>query len=195
MRSGEIIMAELGVAHKRPDGLDVVFERRIHHPISDVWAMLTEPAKIGTWFCARVELDERVGGAMVEHHDHVTVDVFGEVTRWEPPQVFEHTWWFGDRPATPSDSVLWELFPEEAGTRLVLTDRRKSLEGTEGGIAGRHVCLDVLAAVMDGADPREHAAPEGTFSDGKFVPTRAGRGLWVNGPHLEAEYKESFAAL
>jgi hypothetical protein len=132
---------------------------------------------------------------MVEHHDHVDVDVFGEVTRWEPPSVFEHSWWFGNSAEIPGGSVLWELFPEGSGTRLVMTDHRQSLEGVEGGIAGRHVCLDVLSAVLDGADPKDHAAPEGEFRDGKFVQTHAGRGLWADGPRLEQEYKRQFAAL
>jgi len=185
----------MGVARKSSDGYDITFERHIEHPLADVWAMLTEPDKIGTWFCARVELEGRVGGAMIEHHDHVGMDVFGEVTRWEPPHVFEHSWWFGDATESPRDSVLWQLFPEESGTRLALTDRRQSLDGVEGGLAGRHICLDVLSAVLDGADPREHAAPEGAFRDGQFVQSRAGRGLWADSEKLTAEYGRYFARL
>jgi uncharacterized protein YndB with AHSA1/START domain len=182
-------MPAIGVVNKSPGGYDVTFERLIHHPVPDVWAMLSEPDNIAKWFCARVDIDGRLGGRMVEHHDHVRVDVFGEITRWEPPLVFEHSWWFGDSPETPRDSVLWELFPEESGTRLVLTDRRRSLDGAEGGLAGRHVCLDVLSAVLDGANPKDHAPPEGDFRDGQFVQSRAGRGRWADGERLTQEYK------
>lgn len=186
-------MAAPGIARKTDNGYEVVFERHISHPPADVWAMLSEPDKFATWFCARLDIDGRPGGQLVEHHDHVAVDVFGEVTRWEPPLVFEHTWWFGARPATPRGSVLWQLFPEASGTRLVFTDRRENLDA--GAISGRHVCLDVLSAVMDGADPKEHAAPEGEFRDANFVQTRAGLGRWADGPQLEAEYQRSFAEL
>jgi uncharacterized protein YndB with AHSA1/START domain len=89
-------MTERGTARKTPDGYEVIFERYILHPSERVWAMLTGPENIETWFCARVDIDHRLGGRMVEHHDHVGVDVHGEVTRWEPPRVFEHSWWFGE---------------------------------------------------------------------------------------------------
>jgi uncharacterized protein YndB with AHSA1/START domain len=188
-------MIGMGTARQSSNGYDVTFERHIPHPPSHVWAMLTEPEKIATWFCARVEIDGRVGGAMVEHHDHVGIDVAGEVTRWEQPRVFEHSWWFADSGKIPEGIVRWELFPHEAGTRLVFTDSRQSLKGAEGSMAGRHVCLDVLAAVLDGADPKAHTAPEGDFIDGRFVASRAGRGRWADGPQLEQEYKRYFAAV
>jgi hypothetical protein len=155
--------------------------------------MITEPEKIATWFCARVDIDRRLGGRIVEHHDHVGVDVHGEVTRWEVPKVFEHTWWFGSADKNPENKVLWELFPEEAGTRVVLTHYRLSLD--EGGISGAHVSLDVLCAVLDGADPKRHAAPEGKFCAGEFVQTRDGRGFWANREKLEQEYKRDFTAV
>jgi hypothetical protein len=90
-------------------------------------------------------------------------------------------------------TVLWELFPEKSGTRLLLTHRRGRLDA--GGMAGAHVSLDVLCAVLDGADPTAHAAPEGEFRDGEFVQTRAGRGLWADREKLEEEYRRDFAAV
>lgn len=186
-------MAAPGIVRKTDNGYEVVFERHVSHQPAEVWAMLTEPDKFAMWFCARLDIDGRPGGQLVEHHDHVSVDVFGEITRWEPLRIFEHSWWFGDRPAEPRDSVLWELFPEDTGTRLVFMDLRQNLDA--GAIAGRHVCLDVLSAVLDGADPKDHSAPEGEVRHGSFVPTRAGRGLWAQGPQLEQEYRQQFAGL
>ena len=182
-----------GVARKGPNGFEVIFERHLPHPPQRVWSALTEPEKIETWFCARVEIERRLGGKIIEHHDHVGVDVHGEVTRWEAPRVFEHSWWFGNAEKTPENKVLWELFPEESATRLVLTHRRLGLD--EGGMSGAHVSLDVLCAVLDGADPKRHAAPVGNFRDGEFVQTRAGRGFWANREKLEQEYKRDFAAV
>jgi uncharacterized protein YndB with AHSA1/START domain len=186
-------MTGKGVARRSRAGYEVVFERRLRQTPAHVWTMLTEPGNIERWFCARVEIDGRLGGKIVEHHDHVGVDVHGEVTRWEPPRVFEHTWWFGDANAAPMGTVCWALFPEEPGTRLVLTHRRQSLDA--GGIAGAHAYLDVLCAVLDGADPKAHAAPEGEFRDGEFVETRPGRGRWADREELEQEYERAFASL
>lgn len=186
-------MTERGIARKTPDGYEVTFERHVPDPPARVWGMLTEPENIETWFCARVEIDRRLGGGMVEHHDHVGVDVHGEVTRWEPSRVFEHSWWFGDSQAAPMGTVCWKLFAEESGTRLVLTHRRGSLD--VGGVAGAHAYLDVLCAVLDGADPKAHAAPEGEFRNGEFVETRPGRGVWANREALEREYERDFAAM
>lgn len=181
------------MARRTPTGFEVVFERHFPQPPARVWAMLTEPESVGTWFCARVEIDRRLGGRIVEHHGHVGVDVLGKVTRWEPPQAFEHTWWFEGSRETPGGRVLWELFRQGSGTRLVLTHRRASLDG--GGMAGAHVGLDVLAAVLGGADPSEHAPPEGVFQDGRFVQSRPGRGLWAEGARLEQAYSRDFADL
>src|SRR5262245_33187624 len=186
-------MTERGAPRKTSSGYEVVFERHIVQPLARVWAMLTEPENIETWFCARVDIDRRLGGHIVEHHDHVGVDVHGAIRRWEPPRVFEHTWWFEDAREDPRNSVVWELFPEQSGTRLVLTQRRVSLD--EGGISGAHVSLDVLCAVLEGADPTAHSAPMGCFRNGEFVQTRSGRGLWAHRERLEQEYSRDFAKL
>ena len=187
------MITERGVARKIRAGYEVVFERHIPHPPARVWAMVTQPEDIKTWFCARVDIDRRLGGKIVEHHDHVGVDVHGQVTRWDPPRVFEHTWWFGDLEAAPMGTVCWEIFPERSGARLVLTHRRQSLD--VGGIAGAHAYLDVLCAVLSGADPKAHAAPEGKFRNGEFVETRSGRGRWADRDVLEQQYKRDFEAL
>ena len=94
-----------GIARKSLRGYEVTFERHIAHSPARVWAMLTEPENIEKWFCARVDIDRRLGGKMVEHHDHVGVDVYGKVTRWQPPRIFEHSWWFGDANAASMGTV------------------------------------------------------------------------------------------
>jgi uncharacterized protein YndB with AHSA1/START domain len=187
------IMTGLGVARRVSDGVEVTFDRHVQHSLARVWAMLTEPDNIRKWFCARVDIEPRVRGRIVEHHDHVGVDVHGEVTRWEPPRFFEHTWWFGDPWGTPLGSVRWELLPEASGTRVVLTHRRGSLD--PGGMSGAHASLDVLCAVLDGGDPDEHAAPAGVFRNGEFVQTHPGRGRWADREALEKEYDRYFATV
>jgi hypothetical protein len=62
-------------------------------------------------------------------------------------------------------------------------------------MTGAHICLDILVAVLDGADPNGHAPPVGDFRDGDFVQTHAGRGRWADREKLEREYKRDFAIL
>lgn len=187
------MMTEPGIVRRTSSGYEVVFERHLEHRPERVWAALTEPEKVRKWFCARVEMDCRLGGTIVEHHDHVNVEVHGQVTRWEPPAVFEHTWWIGDSSSAPMGLVRWEIFPQEAGSRLVLTHHRP--EPDAGGISGAHTYLDILCDVLDGADSTAHAAPEGEFRDGEYVETRPGRGRWADRLLLEQHYGRAFAAL
>lgn len=181
-----------GTIRKTKEGYESVFERRLAHPPERVWAMLTEPALIPRWY-VRTELEPRAGGRIVEHHDHAGVSMAGVVTRYEPPRVFEHTWWEDEAEGRVAGSLRWELFPDGAGTRLVLTNRFRRLEGAHGSMAGWHICLDVLAAVLDGADPAAHAPPQGVFADGRFTETRAGRGRWADRARLEEGYKRYLA--
>jgi uncharacterized protein YndB with AHSA1/START domain len=187
------MMTEPGVVRRTPHGYEVTFERHVKHAPERLWAALTEPDQVRTWFCARVEIDHRPGGEIVEHHDHVNVDVHGRVTRWEPPAVFEHTWWIGDSSSGPMGWVRWEIVPEKTGSQLVLTLGRPDPDA--GGISGAHTYLDVLCDVLNGADPTEHAAPEGEFRDGEFVETRPGRGRWTDRRVLEQHYDRAFARL
>lgn len=183
-----------GVVRKLDSGYEIVFERRLHHAPERVWAMITDPSEIGKWY-ARTELEPRVGGRIVEHHDHVGFSMTGEVTRFEPPRVFEHAWSMGEGSERVSWSILWDLVEEGAGTRLVLRNRFGALDGAHGTLAGWHVCLDVMRDVLDGADPSAHAPPRGTFSDGRLVQTEPGRGRWADRERLEDEYRAYVAKL
>ena len=98
-------------------------EITIQAPIERVWAALTEPAAVGTWFGTGepVEIDLRPGGVMVlDHGEHgryptLIVDV-------EPPRAFSYRWASGypDVAATEANSTLVEftLEPATDGTLL-----------------------------------------------------------------------------
>jgi len=115
------------------DGAFVVFRfvLELAHPVARVWAALTEPGLIARWLGARPELDPRPGGVYVIDHDGTKVA--DRVLRFEPPTVFEHTFWEN---LNPDATVTWELAAAEAdadadaadtagagGTRLTLTHR------------------------------------------------------------------------
>jgi len=141
------------ITHEPPDvitGSDgcytLRFERMLRHRPSVVWSALTEPGQVAVWFTAaaiepgpggRVDLDFGDEGAAV-----------GEVTVWEPAQVFEHTW----HEAGHESLVRWELTEVEAGTRLVLTHRGLLSDGGVDFAAGWQVFCDRLPVHLDGGD-------------------------------------------
>lgn len=177
----------LGEVEKTDDGYEATFERVLDHPPEKVWKALTDPEEIEKWF-VRTELEPREGGSYVEHHDHVGLSMEGEITHWDPPRVFGHTWWADPDGAYEEASILWEITPEGSGSRLVMTHQFKELEGAEGTMAGWHICLDVLQAVLEGQPPEAHAPPQGEFADGQFSQTEPGKGHWTKRGELEEAY-------
>ncbi|AHC25662.1 MULTISPECIES: SRPBCC family protein [Mycobacteriaceae] len=128
------------------------FDRWLAHPPATVWAALTEPAQRARWMGPTV-IEPRVGG----HIDMVPTDpptpevakrMTGRITVWDPPHVLEHEW--HQRIAEPG-YVRYELHPENAGTRLVLTHRGLGVRNAGGFRPGTHAFLDRLAALLDGA--------------------------------------------
>jgi len=179
--------------HKTDDGYEATYERLLKHPPAKVWRAITDPERVKDWF-VRTELEPRVGGRYVEHHDHVGVSMEGTITRFDPPRAFEHTWW-GQTPAGERDPrILWEIHPHGEGSRLVMTYRFPSLDGAHMAMAGWHICIDVLVAVLDGENPAAHLPPQGSFADGKFTVQIPGEGLWSRREALEAEYADNVAA-
>lgn len=182
----------LGTIEKTDDGYEATFERLLDHPPEKVWRAITDPEEIEKWF-TRTELEPQEGGRYVEHHDHVGMSMEGEVTRFEPPHAFEHTWWADPEQGIPQASILWAIEPRETGSRLVVTYRFQTLEGAEGSMAGWHICLAVLEAVLDGEPPEDHTPPQGTFADGEFTLTEPGRGHWTRREALEGTYADRLA--
>lgn len=177
----------LGELRKTKDGYEATFERVLDQPPEKVWKALTDPEEIEAWF-VRTELEARVGGRYVEHHDHVGMSMEGEVTHWDPPRAFGHTWWADPDGGYQEASILWEITPEGAGSRLIMTHRFKDLEGADGIMAGWHICIDILEAILDGDAPDDHAPPQGEFADGQFTATTPGKGHWSKREELEGTY-------
>jgi uncharacterized protein YndB with AHSA1/START domain len=126
------------------------FERRIAHPIETVWSAITEQAELARWFPTTVSGEMRAGGRLTfgfEGHDLPAIE--GEVTEFDPPHLLGFSW--GD------DHLRFELTPADRGAH---TDLRFTVQlGTEDKAArdgaGWHVCLDRLAAQLDGAGEEE----------------------------------------
>ncbi len=165
-----------GVLEKTKDGYAARFERHLKHPVAKVWAALTEPGQFKKWFGGPVIIEPVTGGRFLLVNENMN----GKVFRFEPMRVFEHT--FGDE--SRGDFARWELFPEGAGTRLVLTQFAKAHEDWPRDMAGWHCCLDVLALVLAGDTGEDHAPP--TIEPDKERP---GRGAWEHWPSLREAYQ------
>lgn len=65
------------------------------------------------------------------------------ITALKKESILEFTW--------GEDQVRFELYPEKEGCRLVLIETIHTLTPhTAKDLAGWHVCLDVIAALLDG---------------------------------------------
>jgi uncharacterized protein YndB with AHSA1/START domain len=118
------------------------FERRLGHPVDEVWRAITEPAELAHWFPSAVEADLRVGGAMTFRFEQTLPDgsstMSGEVTDLERPRLFAFYW--------GQDHLRFELEPIE-DDRACLLRFRVELDARDKAArdaAGWHVCLDRL---------------------------------------------------
>lgn len=177
----------LAAIRKTKEGYEATFERILKHPPEKVWRAVAEGDRIASWF-TRNDIEPEVGGRYVVHHDHVGISAEEEVLRYEPPHVFEHTWGKGEWAGGAMDTVRWEVRADAEGTRLVLTYRFKDIRNAPGSLAGWHIWLDVLAAVLGGQRREGHEPPQATFRDGAFTQTKPGKGHWQRNADLMGAY-------
>ncbi|HMF05326.1 MAG TPA: SRPBCC family protein [Acidimicrobiia bacterium] len=139
------------------------FERRLPHPVDEVWDAITRPERITQWFGeGEIELDLAPGGnfrirttgppelveAIVAEAGDVALVSHDTVLRVDPPFLFEHT--FG---SDPRSIARWELQRDGEGTRLTLTHTEPpGFEAVNAprDLAGWHTVLDRLASVVNG---------------------------------------------
>lgn len=99
-------------------------EITINAPVERVWALITEPEHVGTWFGdAGATIDLRPGGA-IEFRWKQHGDSLGTVVAVEPPRRFAYRWvsLTSSRGQAPTDTnstlVEFTLEPAEQGTRV-----------------------------------------------------------------------------
>src|ERR1700727_427624 len=88
-----------------------------------VWAVLTEPAHVGTWFGtgSPAEIDLRPGGLMkLDHGEHGRYSTL--IVKVDPPHSFSYRWAsaYPDVVATAENSTLVEFTLESADGGTVL---------------------------------------------------------------------------
>ena len=121
------------------------------HPAERVWRALTDPAEHERWTGWRSEIEPTAGGRMVTYHGpgEEKEEVVDEVTRFEPPHVFQHTFW---KDTNPSSVVTWEVTPLDASScRLVLTHEFApgSVPDEERNSAGWNRLVQLLADALE----------------------------------------------
>lgn len=132
----------LAVIRQTEDGYTARYERRLNHSAEKVWAMLTVNEKLAKWFPELRADDLREGGVMKFDMQDGTYETM-EILAFKPQEVLEYTW--------GEDRVRFELYPDGEGCRLVLIETiRKLTDHTPKDLAGWHVCLDVVEALLDG---------------------------------------------
>ncbi len=131
-------------------------------PIERVWAVVTQPEHVGTWFGdAGAEIDLRPGGAIIiRWADYGTG--YGIVERVEPPHVFA---WRGalightEVRADNSTVVEFTLTAEGDQTRLRVVESgfdrldvpmEERIRQAEGNVEGWRIKMDELVAYVAG---------------------------------------------
>lgn len=134
----------LARVEKVAEGFLAVFERDLPHATQDVWAYLTDNNKLQRWFSELRAAELGAGGHLTFDMGDGTFEKM-EILDYEEGEVLEYTW--------GEDVVRFELSPEENGTRLLLIEEISALTPhTPRDLAGWHVCLDVIAALLDGRE-------------------------------------------
>jgi len=129
---------------KSVNGYTAIFERHLKHSVKDVWSMLTDNEKLSKWFDElRVE-ELQKGGFLTFNMGNGAFEKM-EITDLHPNSVLEFIW--------AEDLVRFELTRETEGCQLKLIEKiTKLTDHTPKDLAGWHVCLDVIGAILDGKD-------------------------------------------
>lgn len=132
----------LAVIKQVPNGYTARFERYLKHSVEKVWASLTENDKLAKWFSELRVYDLREGGTIKFDMGDGTFEELA-IIELQMNSVLEYTW--------GEDRVRFELYPKSEGCRLVLIETiNKITDHTPKDLAGWHVCLDVIDALLDG---------------------------------------------
>lgn len=137
-------MTDYGTIETLDDGRYVLrYERQLRHPVEKVWEALTDPARVEEWW-ARADIELAEGGRARFEWLNGDAVADGRITRLEPPTSIEFDTDIHGR-------LLWELAPEDDGTRLTLTVTAELPDEYLASVrAGWHVHIDFLEDALDG---------------------------------------------
>jgi uncharacterized protein YndB with AHSA1/START domain len=132
----------LAVIQQAEKGYIARFERHLKYSVEKVWASLTENDKLAKWF-SELEVDSLREGGIIKFNMPDGTFKKLEIIELKIDSVLEYTW--------GEDRIRFELYPEPAGCRLLLIEEiNKVTDHTPKDLAGWHVCLDAIIALLDG---------------------------------------------
>jgi uncharacterized protein YndB with AHSA1/START domain len=125
------------------------YERRLAHPVSRVWAALTEPGELRAWLAEPEVLELELGGRVRlawlnadDQGNHAVAS--GTIMALEPPRLLEID-------VEPHGVLRFELREDGAGTALLFTVAVAASSDQIGlALAGWHIHLEHLADALDG---------------------------------------------
>lgn len=143
--------------YEQVDGSPVIrFERTFPHGVAQVWAAITDPARLEQWFPTTVEFDQLSEGAPItfrfaEDRYPPMSGAFREVSA---PRRLSFTW--------GEDLLTFELEERDgaAACRLAFSVALDSADKAARDAAGWDDCLDGLDAVVSGEAPERLPGPE-----------------------------------
>lgn len=118
------------------------FERQFNHSVETVWEMLTDNEKLKQWFDELEIVDLRQDGLIqFDMQDGTYEDM--KILDYEPLKTLVFEW--------GQDIARFELSSLPNGCKLVFVETISTItEHTPKDLAGWHVCLDVIQALLDG---------------------------------------------
>lgn len=133
----------LAIIEKVENGYIAQFERHLKHSVDKVWAMLTENEKLAQWF-TELRVDELRKGGIYKFAMQDGTFLELAIIEFKMNSLLEFIW-------SGEDTVRFELNQESDGCRLVLIEKIEAITNhTPKDLAGWHVCLDVIQALLDG---------------------------------------------
>jgi uncharacterized protein YndB with AHSA1/START domain len=140
-----------GTLEQTTNGWALRFVRHLRHSPAQVWAAFTDPEQRAAWFPDTMTGELTPGATLRFTTEFESMPEFtGMVLAVEPERLLEFTW--------GEDTLRFEIEPTSDGCTLTLRDSISELGKAARDGAGWHVCLEELAAALDGT-PR-NAGPE-----------------------------------
>jgi uncharacterized protein YndB with AHSA1/START domain len=148
----------MGTLEQASSGWRLRFTRDLAHPAERVWRAVTEAEHLRAWFPMRIHGDWVVGGPLIfSDPDGRGLEFTGKVLAYQPPSVLEFSW--------GPDVLRLEIEARGTGCTLTLLDTFDELGKAARDAAGWHVCLDLLAAHLDGGGTATKPAPGRSWSE------------------------------
>ncbi len=168
-----------GAMLRTAEGWEVRFERRLKHSQQDVWNAITGPGQMTQWF-DRTEFPKKlkVGESIQFFHDSFGAKSSGLITALDPPRLIEWTWIsdFG-----PDQKMSWAVEPDGDGSLLILRQMMTDLTVIARTLAGWHMSLDRMRAMLDGVPDAPKNSWEAIFEYYRGVLQGRGFGIEQKG--------------